>query len=142
MLKKTEQRLEKIIFNSRWLLAPFYLGLVLGIILLFINQTQLVYYTATCTTAFMSQFTQSMTSNLNTSVCYQLLCIRKVVSILKKYDLLQLGIFVQIITPCSTCCQNFKDIAGFQIISVLNYYFFVNTISLFSFFYYLLLVYR
>lgn len=37
MLKKTEQRLEKIIFNSRWLLAPFYLGLVLGIILLFIK---------------------------------------------------------------------------------------------------------
>ena len=35
MLKKAEQRLEKTIFNSRWLLAPFYLGLVLGIILLF-----------------------------------------------------------------------------------------------------------
>ena len=37
MLKKFELYLEKTIFNSRWILAPFYLGLVLGIILLFIK---------------------------------------------------------------------------------------------------------
>ncbi len=33
MLKNIERYLEKTIFNSRWILAPFYLGLVLGIIL-------------------------------------------------------------------------------------------------------------
>ena len=37
MLKKVEHELEKTIFNSRWLLAPFYLGLVVGIILLLIK---------------------------------------------------------------------------------------------------------
>lgn len=47
MLKKTEQRLEKIIFNSRWLLAPFYLGLVLGIILLFIKFFQEMWHMIT-----------------------------------------------------------------------------------------------
>ncbi|MCG3843566.1 TIGR00645 family protein [Psychrobacter sp. Ps1] len=40
MLKKFELYLEKTIFNSRWILAPFYLGLVLGIILLFIKFVQ------------------------------------------------------------------------------------------------------
>ncbi len=40
MLKKIERYLEKTIFNSRWILAPFYLGLVLGIILLFIKFIQ------------------------------------------------------------------------------------------------------
>ncbi len=37
MLKNLEYYLEKTIFNSRWILAPFYLGLVFGIILLFIK---------------------------------------------------------------------------------------------------------
>ncbi|CAM3481689.1 MULTISPECIES: TIGR00645 family protein [Psychrobacter] len=40
MLKKFEFYLEKTIFNSRWILAPFYLGLVLGIILLFVKFVQ------------------------------------------------------------------------------------------------------
>ncbi|WP_201593953.1 TIGR00645 family protein [Psychrobacter vallis] len=40
MLKNLERYLEKTIFNSRWILAPFYLGLVLGIILLFIKFVQ------------------------------------------------------------------------------------------------------
>ena len=40
MLKKIELSLEKTIFNSRWILAPFYLGLVLGIVLLFIKFIQ------------------------------------------------------------------------------------------------------
>ncbi|GAF59624.1 MULTISPECIES: TIGR00645 family protein [Psychrobacter] len=40
MLKNIERYLEKTIFNSRWILAPFYLGLVLGIILLFIKFIQ------------------------------------------------------------------------------------------------------
>ncbi len=40
MLKKIEHSLEKTLFNSRWILAPFYLGLVLGIILLFIKFVQ------------------------------------------------------------------------------------------------------
>ncbi len=33
-MKSIEHFLEVLIFNSRWLLAPFYLGLVLGIVLL------------------------------------------------------------------------------------------------------------
>ncbi|QPJ66688.1 MAG: TIGR00645 family protein [Candidatus Nitrohelix vancouverensis] len=37
MSQKIEACLEKFIFNSRWLLAPFFLGLVVSIILLFIK---------------------------------------------------------------------------------------------------------
>lgn len=44
MLKNLEIYLEKAIFNSRWILAPFYLGLVLGIILLFIKFVQKLWY--------------------------------------------------------------------------------------------------
>ena len=40
MLKLIENKLESIIFKSRWLLAPFYLGLVFSIILLFIKFVQ------------------------------------------------------------------------------------------------------
>ncbi len=47
MLKKAEHTLEKIIFNSRWLLAPFYLGLVIGIILLFIKFLQELWHMTT-----------------------------------------------------------------------------------------------
>ncbi|MDH5526045.1 MAG: TIGR00645 family protein [Nitrospirota bacterium] len=36
-MKKIERTLESIIFNSRWLLAPFYLGLVLAIGLLLVK---------------------------------------------------------------------------------------------------------
>ena len=43
MLKNLEHYLEKTIFNSRWILAPFYLGLVLGIILLFVKFIQKIY---------------------------------------------------------------------------------------------------
>ncbi|MBH0065267.1 MULTISPECIES: TIGR00645 family protein [Psychrobacter] len=43
MLKNIEYYLEKTIFNSRWILAPFYLGLVLGIILLFVKFVQKIY---------------------------------------------------------------------------------------------------
>ena len=44
MLKKIELSLEKTIFNSRWILAPFYLGLVLGIVLLFIKFIQKLWF--------------------------------------------------------------------------------------------------
>ena len=47
MLKRTEQVLEKTIFNSRWLLALFYLGLVIGIILLFIKFDQELWHMMT-----------------------------------------------------------------------------------------------
>ena len=40
MRKLIEHGLESTIFNSRWLLAPFYLGLVIGIALLFIKFVQ------------------------------------------------------------------------------------------------------
>ena len=46
MLKRIESGLESTIFLSRWLLAPFYLGLVLGIILLFIKFTQEAWHLA------------------------------------------------------------------------------------------------
>ena len=40
MLKRIETQLESTIFKSRWLLAPFYLGLVFSIILLFVKFVQ------------------------------------------------------------------------------------------------------
>lgn len=40
MSNKIEQYLEKFIFNSRWLLAPFFVGLVISIALLFIKFAQ------------------------------------------------------------------------------------------------------
>ncbi len=47
MYQKIERGLEKYIFNSRWLLAPFFLGLVISIILLLIKFVQeLVHLTA------------------------------------------------------------------------------------------------
>ncbi len=39
-MKLLENGLENIIFQSRWLLAPFYLGLVLSIVLLFVKFVQ------------------------------------------------------------------------------------------------------
>jgi uncharacterized protein (TIGR00645 family) len=44
ILNKIEHGLETTIFNSRWLLAPFYLGLVVSIILLFIKFAQELYH--------------------------------------------------------------------------------------------------
>jgi uncharacterized protein (TIGR00645 family) len=45
MLQKLEQGLEKGLFASRWLMAPFYVGLVLSLVfLLVIFVRQLVYY--------------------------------------------------------------------------------------------------
>lgn len=40
MLEKVENGIEDIIFKSRWLLAPFFLGLVVSIVLLFIKFAQ------------------------------------------------------------------------------------------------------
>ncbi|WP_435948915.1 TIGR00645 family protein [Psychrobacter sp. DM8] len=45
MLKKIEYTLEKIIFHSRWILAPFYVGLIIGIIVLFIKFIQKLWLT-------------------------------------------------------------------------------------------------
>jgi len=47
MLDKTEAVLEGTIFRSRWLLAPFYLGLVLSIILLFVKFSQEFWHLST-----------------------------------------------------------------------------------------------
>ena len=47
MLKNIEHTLDKVIFNSRWILAPFYLGLVLGVFLLFIKFAQELWHLAT-----------------------------------------------------------------------------------------------
>jgi len=40
MLKKLEEHMEAMIFRSRWLLAPFYIGLVLSLFLLFVKFAQ------------------------------------------------------------------------------------------------------
>ena len=40
MIKALEHFLEVLIFNSRWLLAPFYLGLVTGIVILLVKFLQ------------------------------------------------------------------------------------------------------
>lgn len=47
MLQTIEGGLEKTIFRSRWLLAPFYIGLVFSIILLFIKFAQEFWHLAT-----------------------------------------------------------------------------------------------
>ena len=47
MLEKVEYHLEKIIFTSRWLLAPFFLGLVFCILLMFIKFAQVFWHLAT-----------------------------------------------------------------------------------------------
>ena len=47
MLKKVEHSLEKTIFNSRWILAPFYMGLIIAIILLLIKFSQELWHMIT-----------------------------------------------------------------------------------------------
>jgi uncharacterized protein (TIGR00645 family) len=47
MIKKLEHFLEVLIFNSRWLLAPFYLGLVVGIVILLLKFGQEFFHVAT-----------------------------------------------------------------------------------------------
>ncbi|MDH3256951.1 MAG: TIGR00645 family protein [Nitrospinota bacterium] len=44
MLDTIENTMETAIFNSRWLLAPFYLGLVISIALLFVKFVQELYH--------------------------------------------------------------------------------------------------
>lgn len=47
MFGKVEDTLEATIFKSRWLLAPFYLGLILSIVLLFIKFAQELWHMIT-----------------------------------------------------------------------------------------------
>jgi uncharacterized protein (TIGR00645 family) len=47
MLSKIEGGLESVIFKSRWLLAPFYLGLVFSILLLFVKFAQELWHMST-----------------------------------------------------------------------------------------------
>jgi hypothetical protein len=44
MANKIEHTLETLMFNSRWLLAPFYLGLVVSILILLIKFGQEFYH--------------------------------------------------------------------------------------------------
>ena len=44
-MKAIETLLESLIFNSRWLLAPFYLGLVIGIVMLLVKFGQELIHT-------------------------------------------------------------------------------------------------
>ncbi|MHB8534058.1 MAG: TIGR00645 family protein [Sulfuricaulis sp.] len=48
-MKKIEHGLEMLMFNSRWLLAPFYLGLVAAIFMLLVKFTQEFWHVATHT---------------------------------------------------------------------------------------------
>jgi uncharacterized protein (TIGR00645 family) len=47
MLEKIEAVMESLIFKSRWLLAPFYVGLVLSIALLFVKFAQELWHMTT-----------------------------------------------------------------------------------------------
>lgn len=47
MLQKIENLLESTIFSSRWLLAPFFIGLVFSIILLFVKFAQELWHMTT-----------------------------------------------------------------------------------------------
>jgi uncharacterized protein (TIGR00645 family) len=47
MLKSIENGIEGIIFKSRWLLAPYFLGLVFSIVLLFVKFTQELWHITT-----------------------------------------------------------------------------------------------
>lgn len=47
MLKKLESMIESSIFTSRWLLAPFYIGLIFSLVLLFIKFVQEFWHLAT-----------------------------------------------------------------------------------------------
>ena len=51
VLETIENSMETAIFNSRWLLAPFYLGLVVSIALLFIKFAQELYHLTTHVTS-------------------------------------------------------------------------------------------
>jgi uncharacterized protein (TIGR00645 family) len=42
-LKKIERGLESVLFNSRWLMAPFYLGLVVGLAVLLYKSALLLW---------------------------------------------------------------------------------------------------
>ena len=46
MLEKIEHAFEKFLFASRWLLAPFYFGLVVGLALLLFKFSKEVFYLA------------------------------------------------------------------------------------------------
>jgi len=46
-LKRIEEGMEDIIFKSRWLLAPFFLGLVFSILLLFVKFVQELWHMTT-----------------------------------------------------------------------------------------------
>jgi len=45
-MKRVEHALELLVFNSRWLLAPFYLGLVVSIIILLVKFAQEFFHVA------------------------------------------------------------------------------------------------
>ncbi|MCW8196593.1 TIGR00645 family protein [Proteobacteria bacterium 005FR1] len=43
-MRKVEKGLESVIFNSRWLLAPFFFGLIISIVVLLIKFMQYLFY--------------------------------------------------------------------------------------------------
>ncbi|MEO2044816.1 MAG: TIGR00645 family protein, partial [Nitrospinaceae bacterium] len=74
MSNKIESFLEKFIFNSRWLLAPFFIGLVISITLLLVKFTQeLVHLTAHVITSSGSEVIIGVLALIDTTLIGSLL---------------------------------------------------------------------
>lgn len=76
MSKKIEHALEVAIFNSRWLLAPFYLGLVIGILILLVKFAQeFLHLTGQILTASESEMILAILTLVDMSLIANLLLI-------------------------------------------------------------------
>ncbi len=74
MSNKIESSLEKFIFNSRWLLAPFFIGLVISITLLLVKFTQeLIHLTAHVITSSGSEVIIGVLALIDTTLIGSLL---------------------------------------------------------------------
>lgn len=76
MKNRTEHLLEVLMFNSRWLLAPFYIGMIGGIVLLLIKFTQEFFHIVThIFTATESEFILALLTLVDISLIANLLLI-------------------------------------------------------------------
>jgi len=76
MKNRTEHLLEVLMFNSRWLLAPFYIGMIGGIVLLLIKFAQEFFHIVThIFTATESEFILALLTLVDISLIANLLLI-------------------------------------------------------------------
>lgn len=76
MKNRTEHFLEALMFNSRWLLAPFYIGMIGGIVLLLVKFTQEFFHIVThIFTATESEFILALLTLVDISLIANLLLI-------------------------------------------------------------------